>query len=81
MKGHTITETLNDLKIKRSTYYAWSKQKDNKKAKVKDQNLPQKKSRLSRRQRKNTPISATDRYRAYCRTEDFIYHIVQSTII
>ena len=22
MKGHTITETLNDLKIKRSTYYA-----------------------------------------------------------
>ena len=34
MKGHTITETLNDLKIKRSTYYAWSKQKDNKKAKV-----------------------------------------------
>jgi hypothetical protein len=25
MKGYTITETLNDLKIKRSTYYAWLK--------------------------------------------------------
>ena len=35
MKGHTITETLNDLKIKRSTYYEWSKQKDKKKAKKK----------------------------------------------
>jgi len=31
MKGYTITESLNDLKIKRSTYYAWLKPKDNKK--------------------------------------------------
>lgn len=31
-KGCKITNTLCDLKIKRSTYYAWLKQKDNKKA-------------------------------------------------
>jgi len=33
MKGYTITKTLDDLKIKRSTYYSWLKPEDNKKAK------------------------------------------------
>jgi len=48
MKGYTITETLNDLKIKRSTYYAWLKPKDNKKVKRITELTPEEKQMIEK---------------------------------
>jgi hypothetical protein len=78
-KGQTITATLRQIGIKRSTYYSWFKP-------VKDKGktpclLPRKRRRPLREQRNNILICGIDRYKACSRIKESIFPAVLFIII